>query len=78
MTNGTKASQAASEVGARIARARKERGLSGRAVATKCGMSQSAICRYELGERSVSIAVAARLADVLQISPSVLAFGSAE
>lgn len=47
---------------------RRRRRISGRAVAELCGLSQSAVYRYENGERLPSIEAAAQLADFFDVS----------
>jgi transcriptional regulator with XRE-family HTH domain len=56
------------DVGRLLARARRGLGLSQGAVAARVGISRPFLTRLEAGQRAPSVAVAVRLAFVLQLS----------
>jgi transcriptional regulator with XRE-family HTH domain len=59
-----------------LAELRRKRGLTQRALAMQCGVSQSAIARLEAGEHEPSLALVARLVQVLETSWQYLMTGS--
>lgn len=63
------------EVGLRLKQIREEKGLSQRALATKCGWGPSRISNYESGIRSISLDDAETISGALNISPKALLFG---
>ena len=65
------------EVGARLAMARKNRGLSLRDVEAMSGgeILHTSLCRYESGNRSLSLTRATRLAHLYDVAPATLLFG---
>lgn len=56
------------ELGARIAQARKERGLTQQALADALGIAQQTLAHYEVGRIGVGIAMLPRLAELLDLS----------
>ncbi|MCR9546326.1 helix-turn-helix transcriptional regulator [Vibrio antiquarius] len=63
------------EIGLRLKQFREEKGLSQRALATKCGWGPSRISNYESGIRSISLDDAETISNALNISPKTLLFG---
>ncbi|EJG1632312.1 helix-turn-helix transcriptional regulator [Vibrio parahaemolyticus] len=63
------------EIGLRLKQFREEKGLSQRALATKCGWGPSRISNYESGIRSISLDDAETISNALNISPKALLFG---
>lgn len=57
----------------RLQSLREKRGLSRRTVAELCGISKSALCRFERGERVPDLETAAVLADFFFVSLDYLA-----
>ena len=57
----------------RLRKLREKRGLSRRIVADLCGISKSALCRFERGERIPDLETAAVLADFFFVSLDYLA-----
>lgn len=57
----------------RLQSLREKRGLSRRIVADLCGISKSALCRFERGERIPDLETAAVLADFFFVSLDYLA-----
>ena len=55
-------------LGARVAAARRRRGLSRHAAAELCGRSEEWLRKLERGQRGTSLRMVARLADVLKVS----------
>lgn len=60
------------EIGKRIAAARKDRGLSQQALADRLGVAQGCISRWESGDREMRVADLPPLAAALGISPLLL------
>lgn len=56
------------EMGARIAQARKERGLTQQQLADALGVSQQTLAHYEVGRVGVGAAMLPRLAELLDLS----------
>lgn len=56
------------ELGARIAKARKERGLTQQALADSLGIAQQTLAHYEVGRIGVGIAMLPTLAELLDLS----------
>lgn len=56
------------EMGARIAQARKERGLTQQALADALGVSQQTLAHYEVGRVGVGAPLLPRLAELLDLS----------
>jgi transcriptional regulator with XRE-family HTH domain len=56
------------KVGPRIARLRKERGLSQTALAKAVGISREAIGKYERGEATASVETAKRIANAFDVT----------
>jgi transcriptional regulator with XRE-family HTH domain len=56
------------EMGARIAQARKERGLTQQALADALGVSQQTLAHYEVGRVGVGAAMLPRLSELLDLS----------
>lgn len=56
------------ELSENLKRLRKEKGMSQLQLAIGSGVSQSLICKYELGIYSPRLTTAARLADALEVS----------
>jgi transcriptional regulator with XRE-family HTH domain len=56
------------EMGARIAQARKERGLTQQALADALGVSQQTLAHYEVGRVGVGAPMLPRLAELLDLS----------
>ncbi|MGF1652563.1 MAG: helix-turn-helix domain-containing protein [Actinomycetales bacterium] len=56
------------ELGARVAAARRRRGLSRQAAAELCGRSEEWLRKIERGQRGTSLRMVARLADVLKVA----------
>lgn len=56
------------EMGSRIAKARKERGLTQEQLAGQLGVSQQALAHYEVGRTGVASAMLPRLAELLDLS----------
>lgn len=57
-----------SEFPRRLQRLRERRRISRRVLSELCGLSKSAVSRYERGERVPSITDAERLADFFEVS----------
>lgn len=62
--------QDTSSIGARLRRARKERGFSQRQLAERAGISTDMVSRIERDDRGLSLPTMYRLADALSIDPS--------
>lgn len=60
------------ETGQLIRKYRKMRGMTQMGLAERCGLSDSAIRNYELGNRMPSEAHLERIADALEIAPEAL------
>lgn len=56
------------EMGARIAQARKERGLTQQALADALGISQQTLAHYEVGRVGVGAPMLPRMAELLDLS----------
>ncbi|NJS13654.1 MAG: helix-turn-helix transcriptional regulator [Sphingopyxis sp.] len=56
------------ELGTRIAKARKERGMTQQALADALGIAQQTLAHYEVGRIGVGIAMLPRLAELLDLS----------
>jgi transcriptional regulator with XRE-family HTH domain len=56
------------EMGARIAKARKERGMTQQALADALGVSQQTLAHYEVGRVGVGAPMLPRLAELLDLS----------
>ncbi len=56
------------ELGTRIAKARKERGLTQQQLADALGIAQQTLAHYEVGRIGVGIAMLPRLAELLDLS----------
>lgn len=56
------------EMGARIAQARKERGLTQQALADALGVSQQTLAHYEVGRVGVGAPMLPRMAELLDLS----------
>ena len=56
------------EMGARIAKARKERGMTQQALADALGVSQQTLAHYEVGRVGVGAPLLPRLAELLDLS----------
>jgi transcriptional regulator with XRE-family HTH domain len=63
------------QMGARIAQARKERGLTQEQLAGQLGVSQQALAHYEVGRIGVASAMLPRLAELLDLSFDELLLG---
>ncbi len=63
-------------LGERLRALRNQAGLSQAALAAKIGRSASAIDRYEMGQRRISLADLVRLAKILEVAPETLFQGS--
>lgn len=72
MTAGIAAESLSRAVGGAIRRAREHEGLSMRALALRCGMSQPFLSEVERGISMPSIATLYRIAEALGIAPSTL------
>ncbi|MBX3478411.1 MAG: helix-turn-helix transcriptional regulator [Brevundimonas sp.] len=57
-------------VGANVRRLRKERGLSQEALAGEAGLAMRHLGRIERGEGNPTVAVLARLAEVMKVHPT--------
>lgn len=57
-------------VGANVRRLRKERGLSQESLAGEAGLAMRHLGRIERGEGNPTVAVLARLAEVLKVHPT--------
>jgi transcriptional regulator with XRE-family HTH domain len=66
VSDGTRL-DAGQELGARIAAARRRRGLSRHAAAELCGRSEEWLRKLERGQRGTSLRMVARLAEVLRV-----------
>lgn len=60
------------EIGKRIRKYRKERGLSQRQLADKIGVSNGRVSNWEQGLNRPDADILAKLCDVLNVSPSLL------
>jgi transcriptional regulator with XRE-family HTH domain len=67
-----KPNQQTTTMGARIAQARRERGMTQRDLASAMGLSKSLIAFWEQGERDVRTNLLPRLAGVLQMTAAEL------
>lgn len=63
------------QMGARIAQARKERGLTQEQLAEQLGVSQQALAHYEVGRIGVASAMLPRFAELLDLSFDELLVG---
>ncbi|WP_174278523.1 helix-turn-helix domain-containing protein [Sphingomonas bacterium] len=63
------------QMGARIAQARKERGLTQEQLAEQLGVSQQALAHYEVGRIGVASAMLPRFAELLDVSFDELLVG---
>lgn len=63
------------EMGARVAQARKERGLTQQALADALGVSQQTLAHYEVGRVGVGAAMLPRMAELLDRSLDELLMG---
>ncbi len=63
------------ELGARIATARKERGMTQQALAERLGVSQQTLAHYEVGRVGVGAAMLPVLADILDLSLDEMLMG---
>lgn len=63
------------QMGARIAQARKERGLTQEQLAEQLGVSQQALAHYEVGRIGVASAMLPRFAELLDLSFDELLIG---
>jgi transcriptional regulator with XRE-family HTH domain len=63
------------QMGARIAQARKERGLTQEQLAEQLGVSQQALAHYEVGRIGVASAMLPKLAELLDLSFDELLVG---
>lgn len=61
------------EIGRRIARARKNKGLSQSELAAKAGVESQTISKYERGVLSPGAEVVFRIADACEVDPRLLA-----
>ncbi len=57
-----------SEFSVRLRQLRERRRISRRVLSELCGLSKSAVCRYERGERAPEISDAMALADYFEVS----------
>jgi transcriptional regulator with XRE-family HTH domain len=53
--------------GKRVAQARKDRGLSGRAFAKLCDIDYSNLCRFEVGKRDIYLSTLVKIATALEM-----------
>lgn len=60
------------EVRQNIRKQRKLKGISQGALATKLGIAQNTLYRYERGSLSISLDMFLNIADILEVSPEVL------
>lgn len=62
-------------LGEKIRTLREERGLGSREMSTDVGMAVNYISKVESGQRTVSLEMVERIADVLEVSPELLLRG---